>query len=389
MIELKGMTWDHSRGFDPMVATAQAFQKLHPDIQITWQKRSLKEFGDFPIEKLAETFDLLVIDHPFMGTAAHTGCLIPLDEHIEAEFLLDQANHSVGKSHISYNYNDHQWALAIDAAAQVSAYRADLLEQAGEKLPETWDEVLSLARRTHDRDTYRIAIPVCPIDSLMSFFSICASTGEVPCQAEDIVVSRQVGEYALAVLQELVSLIDPICLSSNPIQIFDMMGQTDDILYCPLLFGYSNYGRQGYRENLIAFTNVPKQLDSDVSKGGILGGTGFAISYICKHIDLACEYGKLVASSDVQTGLYFDSGGQPGHRSAWLSNDTNSASNQFFKNTLETLDHAYLRPRYHGFMEFQDRGWNMTHSFLKGDLESTRLLDMLDDLYRQTLQGTD
>ena len=26
MINLKGMTWDHSRGFDPMVATAKKFQ---------------------------------------------------------------------------------------------------------------------------------------------------------------------------------------------------------------------------------------------------------------------------------------------------------------------------------------------------------------------------
>jgi hypothetical protein len=27
MIDLKGMTWDHSRGFDPMVATSESFKK--------------------------------------------------------------------------------------------------------------------------------------------------------------------------------------------------------------------------------------------------------------------------------------------------------------------------------------------------------------------------
>mgnify|MGYP000238741250 CR=1 FL=1 len=29
MIALKGMTWDHPRGFDPMVATSESFKKKH------------------------------------------------------------------------------------------------------------------------------------------------------------------------------------------------------------------------------------------------------------------------------------------------------------------------------------------------------------------------
>lgn len=62
-IRLNGITWNHTRGLLPMVATAQRFSKLHPEIEITWQKRSLQEFGDYPIERLAERFDLLVIDN--------------------------------------------------------------------------------------------------------------------------------------------------------------------------------------------------------------------------------------------------------------------------------------------------------------------------------------
>ena len=29
MITLKGMTWDHSRGYDPMIATSKGFAKKH------------------------------------------------------------------------------------------------------------------------------------------------------------------------------------------------------------------------------------------------------------------------------------------------------------------------------------------------------------------------
>src|SRR5437870_3634207 len=103
-MKLTGITWDHSRGYLPMVATAQRFHETHPEVEIVWQKRSLQEFADAPIQKLAETFDLLVLDHPFVGSAAAHTVLLPLDEHLPADFLADQAGNSVGPSHPSYLY---------------------------------------------------------------------------------------------------------------------------------------------------------------------------------------------------------------------------------------------------------------------------------------------
>ena len=87
----------------------------------------MQDFADFPIEVLAETHDLVVVDHPSVGSSAASGCLLPLEELLPVESLATLAKQSIGKSHLSYNYNGHQWALAIDAASHVSAYRADLL----------------------------------------------------------------------------------------------------------------------------------------------------------------------------------------------------------------------------------------------------------------------
>src|ERR1019366_9097933 len=113
------------------VATAQRFSELHPGIDIRWERRSLQQFADWPIEKLAEHYDLLVIDHPFAGYAAEHDVLLPLDEHLPASYLAGQAANSVGASHASYTYGGHHWALAIDAATPVSGYRKDLLRRAG------------------------------------------------------------------------------------------------------------------------------------------------------------------------------------------------------------------------------------------------------------------
>ena len=52
-IRLRGIAWDHSRGFTPMVATAQRYGELHPGIQVTWEKRSLQAFADAPLAALA------------------------------------------------------------------------------------------------------------------------------------------------------------------------------------------------------------------------------------------------------------------------------------------------------------------------------------------------
>ena len=50
MITLKGMTWDHSRGYDPMIATSKVFAKKHNNkIAIEWDKRSLQEFADLSL----------------------------------------------------------------------------------------------------------------------------------------------------------------------------------------------------------------------------------------------------------------------------------------------------------------------------------------------------
>ena len=64
---IKGITWDHSRAFPPLVAVSQRYEELNPGIRIKWEKRTLDEFGHKPIDLLSEEYDLIVIDHPWAG----------------------------------------------------------------------------------------------------------------------------------------------------------------------------------------------------------------------------------------------------------------------------------------------------------------------------------
>ncbi|HWQ15275.1 MAG TPA: extracellular solute-binding protein [Roseiflexaceae bacterium] len=375
---LSGITWDHTRGYLPMVATAQRFGELHPEVAITWRVRSLKAFGDQPLEELAPHFDLLVIDHPFVGLAATRGLLLPLDEHLPAEFLADQAANSVGASHASYAYGGHQWALAIDAATPVSSWRPDLLERAGARPPETWEELLQLARRG------LVAVPAVKIDSLMHVYMLCIALGEEPFQTPERVASPGVVAGALETLRELLGLCDPACLQRNPIRTYEALAEGDGLAYCPFAYGYSNYARPGYARHTLRFGGL-------VTFGGrrlrsTLGGTGLAVSASCAHPEAALAYARYVASPETQRGLYVQSGGQPGHRAAWEDEAANALCGGFFRATLQTLDEAFLRPRFNGYDAFQDRAADLVHAYLRDGGDARGVAAALDALYRDSMQ---
>lgn len=377
MIELRGITWNHTRGYLPMVATAQRFSELHPGVEIRWEKRSLQQFADWPIEKLAEVYDLLVIDHPFSGYAAAHDVLLPLDTLLPSSFLADQAAQSVGASHASYGFGGRHWALAIDAATPVCGYRPDLLQRAGASPPRNWDELMSLAGRG------LVAVPAIGIDSLMNFYMLCDALGEEPFAAQDTVVSASVGVQALNMLAALVQRCDPTCLQRNPIATWDHLAAHPTAALCPFAYGYSNYARPGYAAHVLEFGPLLAAPEGRPFRS-TLGGAGLAISSRCARVEEAVQYSLYAASADCQRGLYFDSGGQPGHRVAWQDEAVNRRCGNYFARTLQTLDEAWLRPRYSGYLHFQDKASLVVHAYLLGAAAAEDTLLEMTRLYAES-----
>jgi multiple sugar transport system substrate-binding protein len=375
MIELRGITWQHTRGYLPMVATAQRFQELYPNVHIHWEMRSLQSFADQSILRIAETFDFLVIDHPFAGRAARGDVLLPLDEFLEPGILEDQEVNAVGLSYESYRYGGHVWALPTDTATPVSGARVDLLAKHGLRKPNTWSELLELARQG------LVVLPAIPIDSLMHFYMLCEGLGEEPFRNCDVVASESVGACALEMLHNLVSLCDPKCLERNPIATWELMSSTDQAAYCPFAYGYSNYARPGYAKSPIDFGGLIT-IDGREKCRSTLGGAGLAISHHVGDVEVAARYAAFVASADIQKGIYFDAGGQPGHRAAWIDSEVNRRSNGFFEGTLETLDAAFMRPRFDVYPAFQDEAGSIVHAYLVSGGDSAEVSKELNALLR-------
>jgi multiple sugar transport system substrate-binding protein len=371
---LRGITWDHVRGLGGLQATAAAWSARRPGVTVEWTTRSLQAFADQPVDQLARQFDLIYLDHPAVGEAVARSCLVPLDEHLDRAALAVQATGSVGRSAESYVWERHRWALATDAAAQVAAYRPDLLQRAGVTVPRTWPEALDAAAALRRAGRWA-ALPAIPVDAACAFLAVCAALGETPFSTGQV-VSRRIGRSALALLAAMVERCHPSSLDWNPPRLLEAMSGGDEVAYCPLAFGYANYARPGFRDHLVLA--APPPAGNDGVPRGTLGGAGLAVSAHSAAVADAVGYAAWVARPEVQRTRYFEAGGQPGHRSAWTDDAVNAAASGFFRDTLGALDAAVLRPRHDGFLAFQELAGDLVHGHLRHGGDPDRVLAALD-----------
>jgi multiple sugar transport system substrate-binding protein len=357
-----------------MAATAAEWARRHPGVTITWEKRSLQAFADRPIRQMADTYDLMVIDHPHVGEVAAEGNLLAFDGAGRDAELAALAAQSVGLSHPSYEFDGRQWGLAIDAATPVAAFRPDRLEAA----PRSWEEAKRLAARG------AVGFALVPVNALMTFFGL-ARNMDYPVAADPAhLLAREHAAHVLGEMREIVALMDPRCLTLDPIGIYEWMGRSaDGPAYSPFGYGYTNYSRDGFCAYPLVFADAPGFGDNG-PRGTVLGGTGIAVSAFTKHPQAALDYALWIAGAECQKGLFFTSGGQPGNAAAWEDDACNAGCRDFFRNTRRTLETAWLRPRYNGYMQLQDLAGDIVHACLSGALSEAEAIDRLDAAYCET-----
>ena len=197
-------------------------------------------------------------------------------------------------------------------------------------------------------------------------------------------ISDADGAHILNLMLEIVSLMDPRCLTLDPIGVFELMGRSKNApAYSPFGYGYTNYSRDGYCEFPLVFADAPGFGDNG-PRGTVIGGTGVAVSTQSKHREIATDYAFWIASAECQSGLFFESGGQPGNAVAWESKSCNAACRNFFTNTRETLETSWVRPRYDGYMGFQDAAGDIVHTCLRGEASVSQTLTALQIAYLES-----
>lgn len=369
---LRGITWDHPRGYACLEAASAAFA-CEGGEAITWDRRSLQAFADAPIQKLAEVYDLIVLDHPHVGLVADSGSLLPLD------MPADGAGSSLGGSLESYRWNGRLWAYPVDAACQMAVVRPDLCPEP----PADWETILDSASLAG-----RIVTPLLPVDAFDMMMTLVATRGETYLPHSDkSFTSDDNGLLALRVLKALFRLGPSEAVGWNPIRVLEAMSTTDDFAYSPCLFGYINYARPGFRRHLLTYPDLPRFRGRGPARG-ILGGAGIGVSARSKTPDEALAFAAWIASEDVQSGVYLENDGQPAHRATWgkMGGDPRYAG--FLTGARATMDNAWTRPRDVWFLGFVDDACEVFPDFFLKDQDETAFLRDLNALYVKHKAGT-
>ncbi len=371
-ILLRGMTWDHPRGYGPLVACSAVWRE-RTGVEIEWERRSLQDFESFPVAELAARYDLIVIDHPHVGQVAREECLAPIDEGVDAG---DPACAAVGASLSSYRWGDRLWALPIDAAAQVLAWRPDRLSAP----PADWSAVLEMAAGG------AVRCPLRPPHNLMALFTLCGLAAHPPRTHGGELFEPAAGREAYERLRELAARIGPRCGEQDPIAVLEEMAAPDSRADCaPLIYGYVSYCRSDARGARVAFADLAPLARGGSCAGSALGGTGIAVSAQGTERAAALAFARWVAGAEAQCGPYLAGGGQPAHRAAWDDARANEVSLGFFRNTRATLEGAWVRPRHAGYMTFQDAAAERLAQALAAHEPGVSVIAALNRLYLEVL----
>ena len=350
VLELRGMTWDHPRGLDSLVASNDLLIE-QCGVSVKWTARSLLAFGDQHISEFYQNFDLMVIDHPHVPDAVAAQAIVPFEDVATSAQLEELALTSVGASHDSYLYRGKHWALAIDTAAQVSVFRPDKADSS----PIYWSEVFALARRKV------LLWPYKPVDAFSTFATLMAQRGQ-PLASNGRFLHAETALEVLTMMVELSALVPDWCATSNPIDVAEALSEGDEYSHAVALYGYSNYSRNGFRKNVLVYEEIPSF--DGLARGSQLGGAGIAISSASSNMESAAAAAILLALPEIQATTYGMGGGQPGNLVAWKNYRLNQATHGFFNNTLRTLEGAWVRPRVLGWPDVQFERSQVIHKAL-------------------------
>ncbi|GAB2607331.1 extracellular solute-binding protein [Kribbella endophytica] len=361
-VELRGLTWDHPRGFRPLEAFEAAGGA--DGVRVVWDKQPLSGFESQPLASLAEKYDLLVVDHPGLGAAIEAGAVLPVDDVFAGEDLAVWRSRAVAPTWESYRLYGHNWALPLDAATQTLLYRPDLLSAP----PTRWSEVVELSGT------------VLCVAGPHAGLSLLGMAGD---RSQAGLLERSRAVAAVDVLRQVWRRSDQEAAGLDPIAIHELLAMSSDLVCCPLVYSYAYYGADGAGRRPLAWSTAPGLLAGDGPGLGTLGGTGLAVTRRAYSRVLAVtKYARGLLDVQTQLEVVSPAGGQSASAAVWSSPEVDQAWNGHYSATLDTLTASYIRPRFDGWIAFQDELSERVRELLGNDEDPGRAIDRIEADYR-------
>jgi multiple sugar transport system substrate-binding protein len=352
MAILRLISWGHRRATEPLRAARASFSAGHPEIDIAIDVRPLSDFEHQGVAGVAQQYDLIVFDHPFCGDIAAGRVFLPLDRHLPDLLGARAGSRYVGPSLDSYRFAGQVWGAPIDAATQHALFRLDLLARVNEATPMSWGDVLSLGKRL-GRQGLKLGIAIETPHALLAIASLMANAGRpwATDASAPLIIDRDAFTAAYGQLQALLAHCPPEALGWNSIALHEAMVARDDIVYCPIVYGYATYGEADQRRRLSFAPYAGIATPFEV--GSAIGGAAIGVSSSSTQKNVALAFVAHMLDADVQDRVIPDHHGQPALLSAWRDPANDRNFNGFYSAAIGSVQAAWVRPRRAGYPGFQ------------------------------------
>ncbi|MCR9136993.1 MAG: extracellular solute-binding protein [Alphaproteobacteria bacterium] len=368
-VNLRGLTWDHPRASDGLLAETRRFNSMDINVSVEWDVHSLRGFEATPIAETAAEYDLIILDHPFMGDAAKDRILVDLHSHLEPDSLDGLRTSYVGLSFESYEYDGGLWALPVDAASQAAVYRSDLMDG---PVPKNFAEVTELGRRGG------LGMSLANPHAFMAYLGIAASLGADISGTSERLIPEDVALQTLSILREWVRYVPEAAFDWSSIGLLEAMATSGTVSYCPMVFSFNSYAQTPKPGRMrLTYCNIPAQSEKMGCQRPVLGGTGLAVSASSRNIAAAVNVALHFVGQDAQTRMASD-GGQPAHRSVWSPSAPPTLNGTFFVDCAPAQKAAVLRPRWPNYIELQNKAGQLLNDDLS--VQSRPLRQTIEDI---------
>ncbi len=371
-VNLVGWTWGHRRAIAPLTAAAAAFHQTRPDITVSWKIRSLQDFEHQALAELADA-DLIVFDHPHLGTIVADGLLRPLDDVLANVPGGDDAASYIGPSLDSYRLGGQTWGAPIDAATIHALYRADLMAAADVAVPRTWSDVIDTGHRLSGAG-HRMLVAAQGHHGLLTVASLMSNLGQPwpTHRAAFADIDRATLVTALRLFGAALDAADRAAsLASNAVAVHEAMTTGNAVALCPAAYGYAIYGRSA---PALCFADFPGPGDLPHA-GTAIGGGAIGIVNATQHADAAAEFVAFLTTAPTQADILAPAAGQPARRECWAT--PAGPAMRPYHAVHATLESAWIRPRFAGYSGLEAGMGRTLEAALRARQAPTAIADAL------------
>jgi hypothetical protein len=132
----------------------------------------------------------------------------------------------------------------------------------------------------------------------------------------------------------------------------------------------------------IPFREVAESIVPQIARpGSTLGGAGIGISRRTKISEGLIAYLTWLLNEQTQTEFLTAFDGQPSLLPAWIDPGVNRRWNDFYQDTAETVKQAWVRPRYPGYVQFQNEGSEILRESLCDKISAAEILPRLEECF--------